>query len=155
MLYPRSAVRINIRYQCSGPTVKRDTSFCALMYSFYQGFVKFLAARSSPVWRLQISEALRVCKMSTVRVFLSLVSQNLCMQETNFFIIHHFSSCFAQEQSVFIWKERSLPRISSGAYVELRVCGNCLSNYIQPSKDILRWFLGQHHFPCPNHCWFV
>lgn len=77
VLYPRSAVRMNVRHLCPDPTVKRDTSLSALMYSFYQSFGKSLVAKNNPVWCVQISEALTVCKMSTVRVFITHVSAPL------------------------------------------------------------------------------
>lgn len=57
--------------------VKWDISLSALMYSFYQGFGKSLAAKNNPVWCVQVSEALRVCKMSTARVFITHVSAPL------------------------------------------------------------------------------
>lgn len=39
--------------------------------------------------------------------------------------------------------------------VELRVCGNFLLNYIQPSREVLSGFPGQQHFLYPNCCLFL
>lgn len=60
-----------------------------------------------------------------------------CPRTDCFFSKGNFYLCF------------SLSWLSAGGYGELRVWWNCF-NHIQPSREIFRWFLGQHRFLYPN-----